>query len=148
MLEAEDILNLFLGPQSFWIIKWLGYGYDFPGSVRLLKSELFRKGYGNVTAIINEIWKRDEEYQFSEHDLDKLGLMLMSKEQNKQAIAIFKANLELNPGSPDALESLAEGYEADGDIEQAVKTFRMVLELNPKNGYAAGRIKKLEKIKN
>ena len=70
----------------------------------------------------------------------------MRLEKKREAIEIFKLNLYLYPESANGYDSLAEGYEAIGDNELAIKYFKRCLELNPKNDYASGRIKKLESI--
>ncbi len=140
---TEDILEVFFGPQTFRTVKWLGYGYNSPESVKALKAELIRNGYDNVIETINDLKRSNPEYSFSENDLNELGFKLLKNGYIKEAVSIFKANLILCPGSANAYDSMAEGYEANGDIDLAVENFKRSLDLNPKNDYAAERIKKL-----
>jgi len=141
---TEDILNLFFGPQTFWAIKWLGSGYNSPQLIKILKSGLMKRGYDHAIEVVNELKMKDEKFQLSENDLNELGFILLKQEKKKEAIEIFKLNLNLYPESANAYDSLAEGFESDGDNDLAIKNFKRCLKLNPKNSYAAERIKKLE----
>ncbi|HEY4206496.1 MAG TPA: alpha/beta hydrolase, partial [Puia sp.] len=79
-----------------------------------------------------------------ESDVNDLGFILSGKNRKKDALEIFKYNLEANPNSSNAFESLAEGYEGAGEKELALKNYKRSVELDPKNNYAVDRIKKLE----
>jgi len=59
-------------------------------------------------------------------------------------VEIFKFNLDMFPTSANAFDSLAEGYEALGEKDLALKNFKRDYELKPKNDYAAEHIKQLE----
>jgi CubicO group peptidase (beta-lactamase class C family) len=144
---TEDILNMFYGSHKYWAIKWLGCGYNSPQSIKALNAELVKRGYEHSIDVYNELKKNDSNYKLPENDLNELGFMLLQQKKNKEAIGIFKLNLSLYPESANAYDSLAEGYEANGENELAIKYFKRCLELNPKNSYASERIKKLEAIK-
>ena len=89
--------------------------------------------------------QKDSAFNLPEDDVNDLGFILMRDDKKKEAVEIFKFNLAKFPTSANAYDSLAEGYEAAGDKELAVKNFKKAVELNPKNTYAADRIKELEK---
>lgn len=141
---AEDMLNLFFGPQTTWAVKWLGCGYNSPQSIKALRAELEKIGYDHSIEAANDLKKKISNFNLIENDLNELGFILLKQEKKKDAIEIFKLNLYLYPGSANAYDSIAEAYETDGDFDLAIKYFKQCLELNPKNDYAAERIKKLE----
>jgi tetratricopeptide (TPR) repeat protein len=62
----------------------------------------------------------------------------------KEAIEIFKLNVEQFPKSANVYDSLGEGYMLNGDKELAIKNYKKSLELNPKNTSATNALKKLE----
>lgn len=51
----------------------------------------------------------------------------------KEAIAIFKLNVDAYPGSANVYDSLAEAYMNDGDIDLAIKYYKKTLEMIPKD---------------
>lgn len=83
-------------------------------------------------------------YDFSERGLNQLGSELYRANRMADAIAIFKLNVEQFPKSADAYDSLASGYEKDGQNQLALENYRKSLELDPKNQHAADHIKQLE----
>jgi Tfp pilus assembly protein PilF len=88
--------------------------------------------------------QRDSGFNLPEDDINDLGFILMRDDKKKEAVEIFKYNLGEHPNSANAYDSIAEGYEALGENKLAVTNFKKAVELNPKNTYAAERIKKLE----
>ncbi len=83
-------------------------------------------------------------YSFDERALNRLGYMLLRKDRNANAIAIFKLNVEEYPQSGNVYDSLAEAYAKDGQKQLAIANYRKCLEVDPKNQSAANKIKELE----
>ncbi|MBN2089936.1 serine hydrolase [candidate division KSB1 bacterium] len=88
--------------------------------------------------------KQPEAYNFSEEQLNRLGYQLLAMKMTKEAIAIFKLNIEAFPQSYNAYDSLGEAYMINGDKDLAIKNYEKSIELNPKN---AGGIEALKKLK-
>jgi predicted alpha/beta superfamily hydrolase/Flp pilus assembly protein TadD len=82
---------------------------------------------------------------FEESEFNALGYRLMGTERMKDAVAVFKLNVELYPDSWNAYDSLAEAYMNSGDNEKALINYKKSLELNPENTNAKEMLKKLEK---
>lgn len=141
---TADILDVFLGKQTWWTTKWLGYGFKKPAEMKAFRAQLPKYGYDHAANVVENEKKKNPAYQLPEDDLNDFGFMLMRNEQKTEALEIFKLNLSLYPNSANGYDSLAEAYEALGQKEPAIKNFKRSLELNPKNDYAAGQIKKLE----
>ena len=126
---APDIVDLFLGKQTAWPIKWLGYGYQHPAAMRLLKS-------GRKSAAI--------KLGLTENDLNSYGYELLGLGRKKEALAIFQLNVQLYPKSPNTYDSLGETYQALGEKSEAVLNYKKVLELNPESNNAKIHLKQLE----
>ena len=84
-----------------------------------------------------------DEYIFNEGVLNNIGYQLIEMNRAKDAIEIFKLNVEEYPESFNPYDSLGEAYMIDGQKELAIKNYAKSLELNPNN---AGAIKMLNKI--
>ncbi|HEY7911454.1 MAG TPA: tetratricopeptide repeat protein, partial [Blastocatellia bacterium] len=82
-------------------------------------------------------------YDFSEPELNGLGYRLLAMKKVKEAIEVFKLNVEAYPQSSNVYDSLAEAYMTNGDKELAIKNYKRSLELNPQNTNAAETLKKL-----
>lgn len=70
----------------------------------------------------------------SENDLTIYGYQLLQGlGLHDKAIKVFRVATERFPKSANAWDSLGEGYAVRGDKENAVKSFRKALNLNPYN---------------
>jgi CubicO group peptidase (beta-lactamase class C family) len=83
-------------------------------------------------------------YDFSEEELNNLGYQLIGLKKVKEAIEIFKLNVEAYPQAFNTYDSLGEAYLLAGDNELALKNYKKSLELNPRNTGAANALKRLE----
>jgi CubicO group peptidase (beta-lactamase class C family) len=141
---ATDVLKEFFGPQTCWAIKWLGYGYESPLSMKIFRAELAKRGYDHAAEVAAEEKKKDTAFHLTENDLNGFGYLLMAKKKTEDALEIFKLNTSFYPESYNVYDSEAEAYEAVGDKALAIKFYRRSLELNPKNANATEHLKKLE----
>lgn len=80
----------------------------------------------------------------AEGRLNNLGYTLMRQNKLREAIAVFKVNVELYPNSWNVYDSLGEAYMTNGDKDLAITNYKKSLELNPKNNGGAQMLKKLE----
>jgi len=71
-----------------------------------------------------------DEYDFEEDELNTLGYRLLRTDRTKEAIEIFKLNVQAFPDSWNPYDSLGEAYFLDGDRELALENYRKSLELN------------------
>ena len=83
-------------------------------------------------------------YDFSERELNMLGYQLLGMNRAKDAIEIFKLNVEMFPKSSNPYDSLGEAYLADNQKELALASYKKTLELDPANSNAARIINRLE----
>ena len=72
-------------------------------------------------------------YDFSEQELNQLGYQLMGRKRIKDAIEIFRLNVEMYPKSGNVYDSLGEAYLADGQKDLALVNYKKSVELDPGN---------------
>ncbi|HSO75972.1 MAG TPA: serine hydrolase, partial [Blastocatellia bacterium] len=85
-----------------------------------------------------------DAYDFSEQQLNGVGYRLMQMKRVKDAIEIFKLNVEMFPQGFNTYDSLGEAYMENGEKALAIQNYKKSLELNPKNTGAVEKLKKLE----
>ena len=85
-----------------------------------------------------------DAYDFSEPQLNGLAYQLLQMKLVKNAIEIFKLNVEMFPQGFNTYDSLREAYMENGDKQLAIQNYKKSLELNPKNTGAVEKLKKLE----
>jgi dienelactone hydrolase len=111
-----------------------------------LRKVINEQGVAAAVARYRELRKaQPDRYDFSERELNVLGYELLGAGQVKEAVEIFKLNVEVFPEAFNTYDSLAEAYAAQGEKELAIKNYKKSLELNPQNTNAADRLKELEK---
>jgi tetratricopeptide (TPR) repeat protein len=87
--------------------------------------------------------KQSKDYYVSEVQLNDLGYRLLGMKKVREAIEIFKLNVETYPASANVYDSLGEAYMINGDKELAIKNYQRAVELNPQNTDAVEKLKKL-----
>ncbi|MCU0238021.1 MAG: serine hydrolase [Pyrinomonadaceae bacterium] len=102
----------------------------------------------NVATAIAEYRKlkaaNSSAYDFSERELNTLGYQFVEMKRIKDAIEIFKLNVEMFPNSANSYDSLGEAYLADNQKDLALVNYKKAVELDPKNSAAMLIVKRLE----
>lgn len=83
-------------------------------------------------------------YDFSESELNMLGYQVLGLKRVKDAIEIFKLNVEMFPNAANPYDSLGEAYLADNQKELALVNYKKAVELNPANANAVQIVNRLE----
>lgn len=78
-----------------------------------------------------------------ETDLNSCGYVLLGRKDIKEAISVFRININLFPQSPNCFDSLGEAYLAAGMKEESKACYQHVLELDPKHENAKIQLEKL-----
>ncbi len=76
--------------------------------------------------------------------MNSLGYAYLNRKQVKEAISLFRLNVEAYPGSFNVYDSLGEALMADHQYDVAVRNYERSVELDPGNDNAR---KKLEELK-
>ena len=87
--------------------------------------------------------RQSNDYYVSESQLKALGYRLLSMKKVREAIEIFKLNVEACPQSANVYDSLGQAYMTNGDKELAIRNYQRAVELNPQNTNAIEMLKKL-----
>ncbi len=88
-----------------------------------------------------------EKYYFDEAEMNRLGYQLINQKKLKEAVEVFKMNVELYPEAWNVYDSLGEGYMLLGEKELAVKYYEKSLEINPDNTNGVAMLKRLKSEK-
>ena len=114
--------------------------------IPVLNQTIAEKGIEAGIAQYRELKARQAAtYDFAEPELNRLGYQLLQSGKAREAIEIFKLNVEAYPKGFNTYDSLAEAYMAINDRELAKQNYRKSLELNPNNTSAVEALKRLEK---
>src|SRR5829696_2946962 len=122
--------------------------YDPPkvSIVEMLEKTIAEKGIAAGIAQYRELKaKQGATYDFVEPELNQLGYRLLRGGKSKEAIEIFKLNVEAYPQGFNAYDSLAEAYMSVNERELAIQNYKKSVELNPGNANAVEVLKRLEK---
>jgi CubicO group peptidase (beta-lactamase class C family) len=124
-----------------------GQPYDVPK--RSIAETLYKIAVEkDVAAAIAEYRKLKAEnsptYDFSEAELNKLGYQLLGAKRTKDAIEIFKLNVEMFPKSSNVYDTLGETYLADDQKDLALANYKKAVELDPANANALLIVRRLE----
>jgi FKBP-type peptidyl-prolyl cis-trans isomerase len=79
----------------------------------------------------------------SESDMNGWGYRLLRNRQTREAIEVFKLNVEAYPKSANVYDSLAEAYMVSGDTQAAIENYNKALELDPQLESARRMLKTL-----
>src|SRR5215213_5279984 len=122
--------------------------YDLPklSIVPVIEKTINEKGIEAGIATYRDLKaKQAATYDFSEPELNQLGYQLLRAGKVKEAIEIFKLNVEAYPQGFNTYDSLAEAYRTANERELAITNYKKSLELNPNNINATEVLKRLEK---
>lgn len=86
-----------------------------------------------------------DDYDFNENELNTLGYFYLGKEMMKEAIAIFKLNIEIYPNAFNPYDSLGEAYYVDGQYELSIEYYQKSIDLNPNNNNGIEMLYKAKK---
>lgn len=139
---VPEIVNEALGGEQP-ALAWLKYdGYRSPSRV-LLKS-ILANGAGPALQEYRE-WRKGKAPAevLNEAQVNRLGYDLKGARRLKDAIEVFKLNVEDYPQSSNVWDSLGEAYLDDGNMEQAIRHYERAVELDPKKESAIEALKKL-----
>jgi tetratricopeptide (TPR) repeat protein len=82
----------------------------------------------------------DESTILPEQTINRLGYNLLGRKELEKAVEVFSYNIKRFPKSFNAYDSLGEAYMIMGDKENAVKYYKLAVELNPGDTEYAKRV--------
>lgn len=120
---------------------------------RLIDKKLLVEEQITATFFKNDIAKAKQTYfalksknstLYFEDVLNMIGYTLMNSDRLNDAIKVLEFNLEENPKSFNAFDSLAEGYFNNGQLEFSKQNYLKSFELNPENTNAKEMVNKID----
>jgi cyclase len=106
---------------------------------------IMEKGINAAIEQYHELKKtQPDAYNFGEYELNMLGYQLLWREMNEAAIEMHKLNVQTYPDSANPYDSLADAYEASGQVELAIEAYEKALERDPTMPSAIEGLKRLK----
>ncbi|HEX8492970.1 MAG TPA: FKBP-type peptidyl-prolyl cis-trans isomerase [Pyrinomonadaceae bacterium] len=152
----EGIAALHIGDQAILVIpSQLGYGERGAGGgaippdamlifivelvdikatslAEVLSQTMKEKGVEATVAQYREMKTKGlSDIYSSESDMNGWGYRLLRNRQFKEAIEVFKLDVEAYPKSANVYDSLAEAYLASGNNQAAIENYNKALEIDP-----------------
>ena len=117
--------------------------YEMPEEPIVIKfaRKISDDGVDNAIKYIKNL-SPEESKKLDERDINNLGYSLMNTGQTKEAIKIFKLNID-KYNSANSYDSYAEALMKDGQTEAAIENYKKSLEMNPGNSNAVEMLKQM-----
>lgn len=97
-----------------------------------LLDSFLEKGVAEGLNTYNKL-KSDPTYGIKEGEINDSGYQLLQNGKTKEAIEMFKINVETYPKEGNVYDSLGEAYLKDGNKNLAIANYKKSIELDPKN---------------
>jgi len=98
-----------------------------------LRKNLREKGFDKAIEFIKKEQKVNPEFDPKEDELNSWAYRMMSNNQQKDALEIFKLNVHLFPKSWNVYDSYGEILLKTGNRNKAIEMYRKSIDLNPNN---------------
>jgi len=90
-----------------------------------------------------KLLKSDDHFDLNENEMNQVGYQLMNEEKLKEALQVFKWNLDAFPNSFNVYDSYGEALMNLGQKELAIANYRKSVEMNPGNQNGLDMLQKL-----
>ncbi len=115
-----------------------------PSGTDVLKEVITTEGVEAAKARYEQLRSEGASaYVFDEWDLNGAGYDMLRAENAEAAIALFEINVQLNPNSWNAHDSLGDAHVANGDKDRARASYEQALKLNPNFTSSKDKLDKL-----
>jgi CubicO group peptidase (beta-lactamase class C family) len=98
-----------------------------------LRKNLREKGFDKAVEFVKKEQQINPEFKPTEDELNNWAYRMMSNNQQKEALEIFKLNVYLFPKSWNAYDSYGEILLNMGDKNKAIEMYKKSIDLNPNN---------------
>jgi dienelactone hydrolase len=115
-----------------------------PSTLDAFRAELGRQGFDHTAQVYAAMHKDNPDFKLEEGAINSWASQLISENHLPEATELLKLNVQLNPGSASAYDSLGEAYTKSGQKELAIESYRKSLEKNPDNINARDKLKQLQ----
>lgn len=112
-----------------------------PPTLEHFAERLATEGFDKAVAIHEEFVRRGATFKLDPNEIYGWGAQLARIERLEQAREIFRLGVHLHPDMGFIHDGLAEMQSKTGQVQEAVRSYRRVLELDPENADAARYLK-------
>jgi dienelactone hydrolase len=117
-----------------------------PATLDALRVEAGRKGFDHLADVYVAMKKEKPEFKIEESAMVEWATELQEGGHLAEAIDLLRLNVEMNPESSSAYETLGEAYEKAGEKPLAVESYTKAVEKDAENGAAKEKLKALEAV--
>ncbi len=114
-------------------------------ATEFLKKEMKQTSLTDALRMLKQQLNVGSEIYYDENLVNAFGYELLRSGDMREAIEIFKFNIELYPESFNVYDSLGEAHMKSGESELAIQNYKKSLEINPENTNAREILIKLKK---
>jgi Zn-dependent hydrolases, including glyoxylases len=125
--------------EAFW-------GQLFISAAGVIEDLLMEKGVAAAKNKFQELKNQADKYFVSERQFNALGYRLLSQINIREAVTVFRMNVEAFPQSSNVYDSLAEAYLYWGDKHNTIRYYKKSLELDPQNENAKSRLERIDEL--
>ncbi len=112
-----------------------------------LVAALEKRGYDQVGKVVEELRAADPQFRLDEAFVNNWAYEMLAQGKLAQSLALFKFNAAQYPASSNVFDSLAEAYEKNGRLDEAIASYQRALELDPQATNAQDSLKRLQAVK-
>lgn len=113
-----------------------------------LRKNLQKIGFENAIDFVKKEKKLNPDFNPKEFELNNWAYRLMTTNQQKEALGIFKLNVYLFPDSWNVYDSYGEILLKEGDKNKAIEMYKKSLQLNPDNENGKKVLEQIQNSKN
>ncbi|UOD29019.1 serine hydrolase [Massilia violaceinigra] len=112
-----------------------------------LLAALEQRGYEQIGAVYQELRAADPQFRLDEAFVNNWAYEMLAQGRLAHSLAVFQFNAAHYPASSNVFDSLAEAYEKNGRLDEAVASYQRALELDPGAQNAQDSLKRLKAVK-
>ncbi|AZA48610.1 serine hydrolase [Chryseobacterium carnipullorum] len=113
-----------------------------------LRKNLQKIGFENAVDFVKKEKKQNPDFNPKELELNNWAYRMLTTNQEKEALGIFKLNVYLFPDSWNVYDSYGEVLLKTGDKNEAIKMYKKSLKLNPANDNGKKVLEQIQNTKN
>ena len=100
-----------------------------------------------IKTAVKKYWELREKnfnsYDFSEHQLNTLGYVLLNDNRPDRALILFQINQKVFPYSPNSYDSLGDAYRALGKYDKAIKNYNEAFRIDKQYSHSRDKAQEL-----
>lgn len=116
-------------------------GSALPPTIDSMVQRLAKEGFDKAIRVYDEYAKQKPPFKLEDYEIYAWGARLDALNRPAQSREIFRLGTHVYPEKVNLLDALGEMQGKSGQTQEAVKTYRKVLEMDPKNANAAKYLK-------